>query len=170
MKERSDMLLGASDRVNTVPPIFGKPAPPANIGEAKSHGAELELTYRNSFKNEFNYWLSANWSVARSEVVYKESTELTLPHQKPEGKPLDQTYSGISTGFIESWDDLYCATGAADASSNGYLLPGDLIMLDFNSDGKYNSTDDNVPYGYPTYPQNNYGISFGADYKGFDLQ
>ena len=168
-ERRSDMLLGASDRVNTVPPIFGKPAPPANIGEAKSHGAELEITFRNSFKKEINYWLSASWSVARSEVVFKESTELTLPHQKPEGKPLDQTYSGISTGFIESWDDLYCATGASNTSANGFLLPGDLIMLDFNSDGKYNSTDDNVPYGYPTYPQNNYSISYGGDYNGFQF-
>jgi len=42
-------------------------------------------------------------------------------------------------------------------------------MLDFNSDGKYNSTDDNVPYGYPTYPQNNYSISYGADYYGFQF-
>lgn len=168
-ERRTDMLLGASDRANTVPPIFGKPAPPANIGEAKSHGAELELSFRNSFKNTFNYWVSANWSVAKSEVIYKESTELTLPHQKPEGKALDQTYSGISTGYIESWDDLYCATGGADASSNGYLLPGDLIMLDFTADGKYNSTDDNVPYGFPTYPQNNYGISFGGDFKGFQF-
>jgi hypothetical protein len=42
-------------------------------------------------------------------------------------------------------------------------------MLDFNSDGKYYSTDDNVPYGYPTYPQNNYGISFGTNYKGLSF-
>jgi len=42
-------------------------------------------------------------------------------------------------------------------------------MLDFNADGRYYSTDDNVPYGYPSYPQNNYGIALGTDYKGFDL-
>lgn len=168
-EKRTDMLIGANDRKNTVPPIFGKPAPPANIGKANSHGAELEITYRNSIKKSLNYWITANWAIARSKVIYKESTELTLPHQKPEGKPLGQTYTGISTGFIESWDDLYSATGAANASSNSFLLPGDLIMLDFNADGRYFNTDDNVPYGYPTYPQNNYGISVGANYKGFDL-
>jgi hypothetical protein len=168
-EHRTDMLIGANDRQSTVPPIFGKPAPPANIGEAKSRGAEMEITWRNTIKNVFNYWISANWSVARSEVIYKESTELTLPHQKPEGKPLGQTTTGISTGFIESWDDLYSATGAANASSNSFLMPGDRIMLDFNADGRYFGTDDNVPYGYPTYPQNNYGINAGADFKGFDL-
>jgi TonB-linked SusC/RagA family outer membrane protein len=168
-EKRTDMLIGADDRKNTVPPIFGKPAPPANIGKANSRGAELEITYRNSLKKSLNYWITANWAIARSEVIYKESTELTLPHQKPEGKPLGQTLTGISTGFIESWDDLYSATGAANSSSNSFLLPGDMIMLDFNADGRYYGTDDNVPYGYPTYPQNNYGTALGADFKGFDL-
>lgn len=166
---RTDMLIGASERQNTVPPIYGKPAPPANIGEAKSHGAEFELTHRNVIQNKFNFWVSVNWSVARSEVIYKESTELTLPHQKPEGFPIDQTRTGVSTGFINSWDDLYCATGAASPSDYGKLLPGDLIMLDFNSDGNYQGSFDNVPFGYPTYPQNNYGISMGANYEGFEL-
>jgi TonB-linked SusC/RagA family outer membrane protein len=167
-EKRRDMLLGADDRENTVPPIFGKPSPPANIGKANSHGAEFEATYRNSIKT-FRYWISGNWVFARSKVIYKESTELTLLHQKPEGKPLGQTYSGIATGFYESWDDIYSATGAANANSNNFLLPGDRIMLDFNSDGRYFGTDDNVPYGYPSYPQNNYGFSFGTNYKGFDL-
>ena len=168
-ENRTDMLIGANQRRNTVPPIFGKPAPPANIGEAKSHGGELTITYRNSINNELNYFITWNWDMARSEVIYKESTELTLPHQKPEGKPLNQTFSGISTGFIESWDDLYSSTGAADDASNRFLLPGDLVMLDFNGDGKYYGVEDNVPYGYPTYPQNNYGLHFGGNYKGFDL-
>lgn len=169
-EHRTDMLIGASQRENTVPPIFGKPAPPANIGEAKSRGGELIVTYRNAaINNKLNYFISWNWSIARSEVIYKESTDLTPPHQKPEGKPLGQTYSGISTGFIESWDDLYASTGASDDASNYFLLPGDVVMLDFNGDGRYYATDDNVPYGYPTYPQNNYGVNFGGSYLGFDL-
>ena len=166
---RKDMLLGASDRENTVPPIFGKPAPPANVGKAKSHGVEIEMAFRKSFNKDFDVWVTTSWTYARSEVVYKESTELTLPHQKPEGKPLGQTMSGLSTGFYQGWDDIYCATGAANSSNNSFLLPGDLIMLDFNSDGKYYSTDDNVPYGYPTYPQNNYGISLGSNFKGLSF-
>jgi hypothetical protein len=166
---RYDMLIGAIDRENTVPPVYGKPPPASNEGEAKSQGAEFELTHRNTIKNKLSYWVSVNWAVARSEVIYKESTDLTLPHQKPEGFPIDQTRTGVSTGFINSWDDIYCATGAAASSDQGKLLPGDLIMLDFNSDGNYQSSFDNVPYGYPTYPQNNYGITLGANYEGFDL-
>lgn len=168
-ERRTDMLIGASDRSKTVPPIFGKPAPPANLGEAKSHGAEFEFIYRDSFKSTFNYWLSFNWAVARSEVIYKESSELTLPHQRPEGKPLNQTYSGVSSGIINSWDELYSIPGGASAADNSFLMPGDMAMIDFNADGRYYDVDDDVPYGYPSYPQNNYGVAFGGDYKGFDL-
>jgi hypothetical protein len=166
---RWDMLIGANERQNTVAPTTGKPAPAANIGEAKSHGAEIELTYRHSIRNKLHLWVSGKWAMARSEVIYKESADLMLPHQKPEGKPIGQTTTGISVGFIESWDDMYSSTRSSDASDQTMLMPGDLIMLDFNSDGKYNSSDDRVPYGYPTYPQNNYGFDFGGTLGGFDL-
>lgn len=166
---RWDMLIGSNERQNTVPPIYGKPAPAANIGEAKSYGAEIELTYRHSIRNKLHLWASAKWAMARSEVIYKESADLMLAHQKPEGKPIGQTTTGISVGYINSWDDMYSTTRSSDASNQTMLMPGDLIMLDYNSDGKYNSSDDRVPYGYPTYPQNNYGFDLGGTFKGFDL-
>ena len=166
---RTDMLLGSNERQNTVPPVFGKAIPPANVGEAKSRGAEIEMTYRNSTKNGLEYWITSYWSVARSEIIYRESTELTPKHQRPEGKPVGQTQSGMGVGFLESWDDVYCAAGASDEAKNDQLMPGDMIMLDFNSDGLYNGIDDNVPYGYPTYPQNNYAIAGGLGYKGLDF-
>lgn len=166
-ESREDMLIGANDRRNTVPPLFGKPAPPANIGKAKSHGAEVEVSYRNSI-NSFNYWVSANWTIARSEVVFRESTELTLPHQRAEGFPIGQTRTPLGLGFINSWDDMYVVTGGPNSSDNSKLLPGDIYLLDFNADGRYDGGFDNVPYGYPTYPQNNYGVSLGGDYKGFE--
>ncbi|MFC2115928.1 SusC/RagA family TonB-linked outer membrane protein [Bacteroidota bacterium] len=164
-EDRYDMLLAASQRTETVPPIFGKDAPAANTGEAKSKGAELELIFRSSIRNEFYYSISGNWSVARSEVIFKESPDLMPEHQKPEGKPIGQTFSSQSTGFYESWDDLFCATGPYNEADAASLLPGDLIMLDYNADGSYRGTYDGAPYEYPTYPQNNYGIALEANYK-----
>jgi TonB-linked SusC/RagA family outer membrane protein len=165
-EDREDMLISGEDR--TLPPLTGKPATTANIGKAKTHGAEIEIMYRSKFK-EIDFWVSANWTFARGEVIYKETPELVEEHQRPEGKPIDFTKTGISNGFIESWDDFYGAPPHANITETGVLLPGDLIMVDFNSDGKYNSSDDNAPYGYPKYPQNNYGINAGATYKGFEL-
>lgn len=167
-EHRTDMLISAGQRENSVGPLTGKPAPPANLGEAKSHGGEILLTYRNRW-NDLGYWVSTNWSVARSEVINLESAELLMPHQKPEGFPIGQSRTGITTGILRSWDDVYSNTGASDATRNGNILPGDVAVLDFNGDGLYQSADDSAPFQYPTYPQNNYGISFGGDYKGFDL-
>lgn len=168
-ENRKDMLIAAADRANTVAPIYGKPAPPANIGQATSRGAELMVNYRNSINRDIKYFVRANWSVARSKVLYKESTALTLPHQRPEGNPIDQTTASISAGIVNSWDDLYVYAGGANASANGKLLPGDMALVDYNGDGRYDRNDDRAPYGYPTYPQNNYGFSLGGDFKGFDL-
>ena len=167
-EDREDMLVGADDRENTVPPLFGRPAPPGNFGKAKSHGGEIDIQYNNSI-GDVNYWVLANMAIARSEVIYRESTDLTLPHQRPEGFPIGQTRTQLGVGFINSWDDLYGVTGGPNSGSNAFILPGDAILLDFNSDGRYDSGTDNVPYGFPTYPQNNYGIGFGGDYMGFDL-
>src|SRR4030042_4180174 len=165
---RFDMLLAAEER--GVPAISGKPPTAANVGEAKSKGMEFALTYRNSFiNNKLNYWITTNWSIARSEVVYKETPELYPDYKAPEGFPLNQTRTGMSTGFIESWDDLYTSTGASVIDETSDLMPGDLVMLDFDADGAFESNDDVVPYGYPVYPQNNYSLSWGADYQGLQF-
>jgi hypothetical protein len=168
-ESRTDMLLGSNVRQNTVPPIFGKPVPPANVGEAKSRGAEIEFTYRNSYRRVFDYWISSYWSESRSEIIFRESTALTPIHQRPEGKPVDQTQTTVGVGFIESWDDLFSITGGANDAQNAQLMPGDMIMLDYNADGRFNGTDDRVPYGYPTYPQNNYSFAGGVNYKGIGV-
>ncbi len=164
---RYDMLLAANAR--GVPDIAGKPASAANVGEAKSRGVELDLTYRNSILGKLNYWVKANWFMARSEVIYKETPALVPAHRAPEGFPINQTKTGISTGIINSWDELYTRAGPAAADEAAHLLPGDVAMLDYDADGVYRGNEDQVPYGYPVNPQNQYGISLGGDYKGVQL-
>jgi TonB-linked SusC/RagA family outer membrane protein len=165
---RYDMLLAANDR--GVPEISGKPPTAANVGEAQSRGLEIEFTYRNTtLNNAFNYWVKTNWSVARSEVLFKETPNLVPAYQAPEGYPINQTRTPISSGFINNWDDLYVYTGSSVIDETSDLLPGDLAMIDYDSDGAFESNDDVVPYGYPVYPQNNYGLTLGADYKGIEF-
>jgi hypothetical protein len=48
-------------------------------------------------------------------------------------------------------------------------MPGDVALIDFDADGLYESSDDVVPFGYPVYPQNNYGISLGGNYRGLEF-
>lgn len=167
-ENRSDILVTAGNR--NVPPINGLPNnPAANIGETKSRGAEIEVTYRNSIIDGLNYWVKGNWSVARSEVLYREISPLTPAHMSPEGFPINQNTSSIGTHIIQSWDELYASTGSAESTQTASFMPGDLALLDYDADGAYEAGEDAVPFGYPVYPQNNYAFSFGGDYKGFQL-
>jgi hypothetical protein len=107
--------------------------------------------------------------VARSEVIYKANAPLTPAHRKDEGFPLGQTRTGVATGIIQSWDDLYSVPASSAAGQNQQRMPGDAALIDYDADGLYESSDDVVPYGYPVYPQNNYGVSMGANYKGLEF-
>jgi len=165
---RYDMLIAADDR--EVPPVTGVPSnAAANLGEAESEGMEFEITHRNTVAGGLYYWVKANWSVARSEVIYKANAPLTPAHRADEGFPLNQTKTSMATGIIQSWDDLYSTVGSSTGGQNGQRMPGDAALLDFDADGLYESSDDVVPYGYPVYPQNNYGISMGLNYKGISF-
>jgi TonB-linked SusC/RagA family outer membrane protein len=167
-EERYDMLIAADQR--EVPPVTGVPSnAAANLGEAKSRGMEFEVSHRNTVSGGFYYCVKANWSVARSEVIYKANAPLTPAHRADEGFPLNQTKTSMATGIIQSWDDLYSTVGSSAGGQNGQRMPGDVALLDFDADGLYESSDDVVPYGYPVYPQNNYGLSFGLNYKGLSF-
>ncbi len=165
---RYDMLIAASQR--QVPSVSGVPAfSAANLGEAASRGMEFEVTFRNTVANVLNYWVKANWSVARSEIIFKEDPPLTPTYRASAGFPLDQTRTSIASGIIDSWDDLFSTPGSSTGGQNEQRMPGDVALIDFDADGQYESADDVVPYGYPVYPQDNYGISLGADYKGLEF-
>lgn len=165
---RYDMLIAADQR--EIPPVSGVPSnAAANLGEASSKGLEIDFTHRNTIANDFHYFLKANWSVARSLVIYKANAPLTPAHRADEGFPLNQTRTSMATGIIMSWDDLYSTVGSAAGGQNNQRMPGDVALLDFDADGAYESADDVVPYAYPVYPQNNYGFSLGGDWKGIQF-
>lgn len=165
---RYDMLIAADQR--QVPSVSGVPAfAAANLGEAASRGMEFEVIFRNSISNVLNYWAKANWSVARSEIIFKEDPPLTPSYRAQQGFPLNQTRTSMASGILESWDDLYSTPGSSTGGQNEQRMPGDVALIDFDADGQYESSDDVVPYGYPVYPQNNYGMSLGADYRGFEF-
>ena len=163
-EHRTDMLVAAAQR--SVPYTFGQVAPPANIGEVKAKGMEVEGSVRKNYKNSLSWWLSGNWTVAINEVIKKEDPELRPDYQKQEGYTIGQNRSRLQAGIMQSWDDVY--TGVLDYSDNSDVLPGDFRYVDFNSNGEIDP-DDGVPVGYAIYPRNTYGFSGGISFKGFTL-
>ncbi|MGM8361871.1 SusC/RagA family TonB-linked outer membrane protein [Flavobacterium sp. ARAG 55.4] len=162
-KEHRDDILVTADQRN-VPDFYGAPAPTANIGITENKGYEFVANYKNNINN-LNYWASFNFTYVKDIIIKKEDSQLLPDYQKQAGFQIGQTKTSVSTGIINSWDELY--TGVVGVN-NTTLLPGDYRLLDYNADGIVDNKDV-VPYGYPNRPQKTYGFAIGGDYKGFSL-
>jgi hypothetical protein len=84
-------------------------------------------------------------------------------YQKTAGHSLGQTYSYVSSGYYNTWDELYASTGFS--SDDAAKLPGGYQIIDYNGDGVIDS-DDNIPYGYSSTPQNTFSSTIGFEWKG----
>jgi TonB-linked SusC/RagA family outer membrane protein len=159
---RTDILISGDDRA--IPSYFGTKAPAANLGIAKAKGYELSLRFNYNLTPNLRLWANVNMTHAENKVVDADEPDLKPAYQKKEGKPINQTYAYLSNGYYNTWDELY---GSTEHSTNdASRLPGGYNIVDYNGDGVIN-TDDQVPYGYSSTPQNTYSTSVGFEWKGF---
>ena len=155
-EHRDNILIGNNQR--NVPVYYGALAPTANLGISENKGYEFVANYKNRINN-FNYWGSFNFTFVKDLIIQKEDSKLLPDYQKQSGFQIGQTKTSVSTGIINSWDEIY--TGVLGLN-NVELLPGDYRLLDYNADGVIDVRDA-VPYGYPNRPQKTYGFAFGGD-------
>jgi len=159
---RTDILLEGSKRA--VPPFFGGVPATGNLGEVRVKGYELELRVNKTFANKMRLWGNFNMSHSKDEILKADDPQLKDYYQKKEGKQINQTYSQLSSGYYNTWDEVYSSTELNTYDTE--KLPGNLYIVDFNGDGVINDYD-NVPYGYPERPQNTYNATVGVEWKGF---
>lgn len=147
-----------------IPSYFGASAPPANLGKVDSHGYELELRFNKLFHNGIRVWANASMTHAVNKIIDADDPELYADYLKKAGKSINQSYSYVSTGMYNSWDELYGSTTFNE--NDNQKIPGNYIIADYNGDGVIN-TYDNIPYGYSSTPQNTYNTTVGFEYRGF---
>lgn len=164
-EKRTDILLSGDGR--SIPSFFGGSAPSANLGKVDSKGYEIEIRWDRRFPNSFRYWTSLSYSHTENKIKAKDDPKLLPAYMKSEGYSIGQNRTGISSGFYNNWDDIYASIPTE--INDQYKLPGYYNLIDFNGDGIYRSTEDNVPYGYSNIPMNTYSIFLGTDYKGFSV-
>jgi hypothetical protein len=159
---RTNIIMGSSDRA--VPPYFGFAAPATNTGIVSAHGYELELRYSQRLSKESRLWANFSLTHAVDKVIFKDDPELLPGYQQKAGYANRQSYSTIDKGFYNTWDEVYGSTAFESADAK---IPGNYRILDYNGDGVINGTGDNVPYSYPSNPQNTFNTTIGFDWKGF---
>jgi TonB-linked SusC/RagA family outer membrane protein len=164
LTQRNASIANVTGIVN---PFGADPLVPSeNIGQVNSKGIEATLGYNNR-KGVFHYGASGNITYAKSKVIFIDEAAAVPEWQKQTGKPLNtqplnEQMLYNSLGIFHSADEI-----AKYPHLDG-AQPGDLILQDYNNDGKI-TADDRVRSKYSNIPQITYGILLNADYKSFDI-
>ncbi|HBX45094.1 MAG TPA: SusC/RagA family TonB-linked outer membrane protein [Porphyromonadaceae bacterium] len=158
---------------------YGTGAPYINGGDVRNRGFEVALNWKSNI-NDFNYQVSANLSQNKNKVTRIANHEKIihgLPnvladltseiYRAEEGFPIGYFWGYRTNGIFQNEAEV-----AAYVNSKGELIqpeatPGDVRFVNMNDD---NIIDDNdkVMIGDPN-PNLTFGLSLGADYKGFDF-
>jgi TonB-linked SusC/RagA family outer membrane protein len=157
-------------RQASIPGYTGLVLPDENIGKMDSRGFDLQAGYRQSV-GLVNLRASANLSYTTNKIIYFDETPQSEPYQKREGHPIGTELVYKAIGIYRTAEDL-----GKNVNYPGAMVGG-LIFADLNGDNKI---DGNDRYSFNTttvtnngvvsvYPKMQYGLTFGADYKDFDL-
>lgn len=159
--DRVDIMM-SGDRA--VPSYYGADAPSANLGRVRTEGFEIMLGLDRSFGNGMRVWANFAMTHAKDHVLYRDDPQLLNDYQKQEGYQLGQARTHISSGFYNTWDEVYAST--THNTNNLAKIPGNYHILDINGDGIIDSFD-SAPYGFSGTPQNTYNTNIGFEWKGF---
>ena len=162
-KERRNNIL--SNR-NSAPMLIGASLPAYNMGEMENSGFELDVNYRNNFR-DFNYWGRFNYSFARNKILFQDEVPEKYAYQMRTGRRVGQFFGLLFNGFYNSWEEINALDRPVSSWNGNRLQPGDMRYVDVNKDGKIDMYD-MVPIGYSPTPEIIYGFSAGFSWRGFD--
>ncbi len=152
--------------------------PLTNIADMENKGWELSTTYRNPAEKGFSWDVTLNLSHSRNKIIrlgYDEgmisdgyvdySNRASTITRK--GEALASFYLFKSNGIFRSQADVDAHVNKEGDKLQPNAAPGDLRFEDTNGDGQLND-DDKVIMGNGL-PKLDYGLTFNARYKNFDL-
>lgn len=164
-EKRSKILTDIS---SITPTYVGAQFMNANVGIVENKGYEIELSHQNKIGKDFSYNIKGNFSFVHNTIIKKADAAGLLNYQKEEGYSIGTPNVYKYIGVFQSYDDIYNSPTQLTISGNSEVKPGDLKYLDFNGDGKIDQADC-FRQGYGTVPEIEYGITFSANYKAFDI-
>lgn len=142
--------------------IIGIGYPNENIGKNRYSGQEFSLSYQNNL-GEFNYFISANASRMKTEVMFMNEVYQEYPWNKRTGMPVGQTFGYQSNGLVQSQEEA----DSAPMLAGNPVHPGDVKLVDLNGDGIINLYDQTAIGN--TKPSIFLGTTVGFNFKGFDV-
>jgi TonB-linked SusC/RagA family outer membrane protein len=162
-ESRKDIL---AYRNATVPNYTGLTLPMENIAEVDNKGFDAQVMYRGKV-SDVSFNVGGNMSFARNKIIFSDERDLYVTiddykRQSTEGHPVGAALVYDYIGIYRTAEDLTTYPGLTAPAL------GDPIFRDLNEDGVVNNLD-RYRLDRTSVPQFQYGITLGAQYKGFDF-
>ncbi|HEY9197653.1 MAG TPA: hypothetical protein VIM77_15360, partial [Mucilaginibacter sp.] len=155
---RKDIL---AQRNASVPLYTGLSLPAENIGKSLNRGVDFSINYSET-KTIVKYHLGANFTYAKSKIIFRDESPNIPAWQKSTGYAID-------SWLVYQTKDIYHTQAEVDNSPHlPGAKPGDLWIIDKSGDGNITS-DDKVRIPESATPKIMYGLLMGAEYKGIAL-
>ena len=162
MENRSNIL---QERASISTTMGLQATPKANIGEASGSGIDMSLDYSKSFSKDFWTVLRGNFTYASSKYkVFEEPDYSAVPWRSRVGQKISQRWGYIAERLFLDDNEV----NNSPLQTFGTYGAGDIKYKDINGDGRIDDNDQ-VPIGFPTTPEIQYGFGLSAGYKGFDF-
>ena len=155
-----------------IPSYVGEQRPLANVGDMENSGWEFELGYKWNI-SDARFGLKANASYLKNELKnlgndtgflnYGISQFADGGTRAENGQPFPFFYGYKTDGILQN----IAEADAYNAKYGTTSKPGDFRFVDTNGDNKITSDDrTNIGDGIPDW---SFGLTFDAEWKGFDL-
>lgn len=167
-EDRKDILI-ARQTIPGMTSLTKDLLPVVNMGKVKNKGYEVEVNWNDRCGEHFDYYVNANMSYARNEIIFQDEVEPNEPYLWRTGQQVGAIFGYVADGFYSADDFIDPDKGTLKeglSKPQAVVHPGDVKYLDLNKDGKIND-DDQQNIGYPTRPNYVFGLNMGANYKGF---
>ena len=155
---RRDILAQPSA---SVPLYTGLSLPDENIGKSLNRGIDMSVNY-NERRSKLKYDIGANFTYARSKIIFRDEAAGIPAWQKSTGYAIDSWLVYKTNGIYHTQAEVANSPHLPGAG------PGDLWIKDIDGDGQITSND-MVRIPESATPHIVYGITMGVEYKGIAL-
>ncbi len=159
-----------------IPSYVGEAKPLANVGDMENSGWEFELGYKWHL-SDARFAVKGNASYLHNELKNLGNDTGFLNYginqfsgggtRAENGQPFPFFYGYKTDGVFQNTAEVNAYTGASGALIQPDARPGDLRFVDMNGDGQI-TDDDRTNIGNGT-PKWTFGLTFDAEWKGFDF-
>lgn len=137
----------------------------ANLGRYKSEGFEGELVYNHNVNQNLWFQGRGTFTFSRGEYLYYEEPTFDHSYLSRIGRDHNQRMGYIAERLFIDDEEVF---NSPQQSFGGEMaMGGDIKYLDVNGDGVVNANDQ-VPIGFPTVPQVNYGFGLTSGIGKFE--